>query len=448
MNGAHCAFIIRYSAAIFGTFVLALIFSPRSAAQLNSWEPTGPFHGSAWGYLAVAVDPTNSDIVYTGTYHTSSGYQGIVFKSVTAGPPWTISNSGLNGSPILKIAIDPSNPNTIFAVTYRSGQHLYKSRNGGTTWYAIDPPIFGFAWSFKMSRSNPGLIYAAGDSLYFSQDEGETWISRRLPNNAAADEVAVSPYNPQLIVVSVCEYYDEENCNSRMYRSTDGGATWSQPVLDPPGDVGFGAIEFDPLVPNVVYAGTNVLDANSQIGMYRSQDQGMTWTLQSVPGPIYGLEFDPRTPTTMYAVGMFNLAKSTDGGVTWTPFTSGIPQFGPGFQEIDFSADGRFIHAATSTGVFRTQVRNDVPGFARVNGRVTTADGRGLQNVIVSMIDSLGVSRKGRSGSFGYYAIEDVRTTVTYRVYVTSKTHRFEDRLVQVDGDLSEVNFVGQPINK
>ena len=47
---------------------------------------------------------------------------------------------------------------------------------------------------------------------------------------------------------------------------------------------------------------------------------------------------------------------------------------------------------------------------------------------------------------FGYYALEDLRAKVMYRLYLVSKTHRFDDRIVLLDENLNSVNFVGTPV--
>lgn len=78
-----------------------------------------------------------------------------------------------------------------------------------------------------------------------------------------------------------------------------------------------------------------------------------------------------------------------------------------------------------------------------VSGRVLTADGRGLRNAIVSIIDSHSVMRIVTTGAFGDYGFEDVETGETYVIGVASKRYRFASRVLQVTDTLTSVDFVG-----
>lgn len=78
-----------------------------------------------------------------------------------------------------------------------------------------------------------------------------------------------------------------------------------------------------------------------------------------------------------------------------------------------------------------------------VGGRVTTPDGRGLRNAIVSITDSLGLKRTVTTSSFGYYTFDNVRTGETYEMSVNSRLYRFAPRNVTADDNLAGVDFVG-----
>src|SRR5882762_4679096 len=100
-----------------------------------------------------------------------------------------------------------------------------------------------------------------------------------------------------------------------MFKSTDGGATWSASALVNT----ISALAIDPLTPNILYAAVSG-------GIFKSTDGGVTWDRSGdLPGGV--LVFDPLNPTTLYAggVGTSNdtpgdLYKSTDGGASWSPF--------------------------------------------------------------------------------------------------------------------------------
>lgn len=79
-----------------------------------------------------------------------------------------------------------------------------------------------------------------------------------------------------------------------------------------------------------------------------------------------------------------------------------------------------------------------------VSGRVVTPDGRGLRNAVVSMTDAGGVRRNATTSSFGLYQFADVAQAPGYFIGVSSKRYRFATRQVDVSGNLSNVDFVGQ----
>jgi Carboxypeptidase regulatory-like domain len=80
---------------------------------------------------------------------------------------------------------------------------------------------------------------------------------------------------------------------------------------------------------------------------------------------------------------------------------------------------------------------------ATVSGRVLTPSGLGLRNALVSMIDSQGIRRTATTSSFGLYTFENVRITESYTLSVSSKRYRFTPRILPVNGNLANIDFVG-----
>ena len=80
---------------------------------------------------------------------------------------------------------------------------------------------------------------------------------------------------------------------------------------------------------------------------------------------------------------------------------------------------------------------------AQVSGRVLTPDGRAIRNAIVSLIDALGVRRTATTSSFGLYSFSNVSTGQTYTITVTTKRYRFTPRVMQIDGNVTNLDFVG-----
>src|SRR5512135_3396669 len=108
----------------------------KSAGQtltLNSFLPLIVQNRSGWigpdggTIVALAIDPSNPQTVYAGSY--GSG----VFKSLDGGTTWQAASQGLTNLYIYSLAIDPTHPATVYAGTYRS--QVYKSEDGGKTWH-------------------------------------------------------------------------------------------------------------------------------------------------------------------------------------------------------------------------------------------------------------------------------------------------------------------------
>ena len=112
---------------------------------------------------------------------------------------------------------------------------------------------------------------------------------------------------------------------------------------------------------------------------------------------------------------------------------------------------GEFFHpqaANTTIGFFKTGAVQgpSSPGVAgfTVSGIVTASDGTtGLRNVRVTLTDQNGVVGAATTSSFGFYAFDNVAPGQSYTVRVSSQFYRFQPRLIQVAGDLANVNFVG-----
>src|SRR5262249_52508145 len=97
--------------------------------RINAWTPLGPDGGAV---SAMAIDPTNSAILYAGTYgedQENFGGGGI-FKSTNGGATWSSASVGLSERPgVLSIAIDPLTPTTLYA-SFADAPSLYKSTDG------------------------------------------------------------------------------------------------------------------------------------------------------------------------------------------------------------------------------------------------------------------------------------------------------------------------------
>src|SRR5437016_4341626 len=258
---------------------------------------------SAGRVSALAVHPTNASIVYLGAS------DGGVWKTTDGGQNWTPLTDDQPSLAIGSIAIAPSSPNIVYVGTgeqNNSGDSYYgagvlKSTDGGATWRQLAGPFVG---PFNASRTSGG--------------------------GARIGALAVHPTNPDIVLAAVDR---APAVLAGIYRSTDGGATWTN-VLS--GAVGTDVV-FNPSDPSIVYAALGSSGGSARNGVYKSTNGGVNWNLSGGTGATalpttnlgrIAIGLAPSNPNTLYIgiqntsgalfdtlLGMF---KSTDGAQTWT----------------------------------------------------------------------------------------------------------------------------------
>jgi photosystem II stability/assembly factor-like uncharacterized protein len=128
----------------------------------------------------IAIDPSNSNILYAG------GHNGVIgtgiYKSTDGGASWVFVSSALNftesGNTYLRdissIVVDPNNSNTIYAGAFNQG--LFKSTNGGQSWTQLSNEPSGYISRLIMDKNHKNLLYLLSlNGLYYSPDGGDTW---------------------------------------------------------------------------------------------------------------------------------------------------------------------------------------------------------------------------------------------------------------------------------
>ncbi|HJQ24075.1 MAG TPA: SBBP repeat-containing protein [Blastocatellia bacterium] len=186
------------------------------------------------------IDPADHLKVYAGTD------QGI-FKTTNGGASWAAINTGLPQSLYTGVlAIDPTMTSTLYAGLTYYGAGLYKSTNGGASWSAT-----GFASvqvsALALDPSDPATIYAGtGNGLFKSTDAGGSWggVNAGLTSRTV-NALAIAPANPSVIYAGTA---------NDLFRSTDGGTLWSVAGAGLSGAV-VNALAVDPNNSQGVYAG-------------------------------------------------------------------------------------------------------------------------------------------------------------------------------------------------
>ena len=192
----------------------------------------------------------------------------------------------------------PSRPNTFYFGA--SGGGVWKTDDAGRTWTSLfDKGGSSAIGAIAVAPSNPDVIYAGGGQpeprydvqsgrgVYKSTDGGKTWTDLGLADTKYIGRIWVSPTNPDVVVVGAVGHFFGPSDARGIFRSTDGGRTWSHP-LAPGGYTGVNDIASDPANPRTLFASTwearqypwqsyftEISGPGS--GIWRSDDQGAHW---------------------------------------------------------------------------------------------------------------------------------------------------------------------------
>jgi photosystem II stability/assembly factor-like uncharacterized protein len=256
------------------------------------------------------------------------------------------------GGRVTALALDPNDGNHIWLGAAAGG--VFTSANGGTTWTArfddqaplsigsitAHPTDSLTAWVGTGEDNGGGFSYD-GEGVYKTTDGGATWTWQGLAETRRIGRIAVDPTNPETVFVAAGGDWFHADASRGVYRSTNGGDTWEQ-VLFVANDTGAIDVAIDPSNPNRVYAavwqrqsmGTTWYIGGIQSGVYRSLDGGDTWSKLTNGLPVtasvgrIGLAIAPSSPNVVYALVISNLGrllgvyKTTDSGDTWVKISN------------------------------------------------------------------------------------------------------------------------------
>ena len=254
------------------------------------------------------------------------------------------------GGRVTDIEIPVNDPNTYYVGAASGG--IFKTIDGGGTFNPIfdDQEMLSIG-DIELSRNNPSTIWVGtgevnagggslaydGDGIYRSTDAGMNWESRGLPNVGSIGKVLIDPTTDDTVFVAAMGPLFKNDPNRGVYKTTDGGASWSQ-VLFISDVTGIIDMAMHPSDGNIIYAAawqrerrpTNRIYGGEESGLYRSMDGGLTWLEMTNGLPVLGSqkgrisiaisESNPNVLYTRYADAIGNIQgvyRSNDGGDSW-----------------------------------------------------------------------------------------------------------------------------------
>jgi len=213
------------------------------------------------------------------------------------------------GGRVLAVSGVPGEPEHFYFGSVNGG--VWETRDAGRTWQPIfDGQPIGSIGALAVAPSNPRVLYvgsgeadmrsdiAQGDGMYKSTDGGKSWSQIGLVDSQQIGRVLIHPKNPDIAYAAALGHPYGPNAERGVYRTRDGGKSW-QKILGGKGDgakdVGAIDLAFEPGRPEVIYASL--------------------WQTRRTPWNVY-------PPSNGPGSGLY---KSTDGGDTWKQLTAGLP---------------------------------------------------------------------------------------------------------------------------
>jgi photosystem II stability/assembly factor-like uncharacterized protein len=348
-------------------------FDPKLFSEMR-WRCIGPFR--AGRTVAITGVPHQPNIFYMAAVN------GGVWKTTDSGNTWFPVFDDQDTGSVGAIAVAPSDPNILYVGSgeglqrpdLSTGDGVYKSTNAGRTWTHLGLRDAQQITAILVDPKDANRVFVAAEGhpygpnaergVFRSTDGGQSFekVLYKDENTGAAD-LAFDSTNAQTVFavlwaarVAPWEIRSGESfvaAGSALYKSTDGGSTWSQLTKGLPtsadGGLGRIGIAVAPSQPSRMYA---TVEAKKDAGIYRSDDAGESWQQVNSdhriggrgPGAM-GIAVSPDNPDVIY-VANTTTWKSSDAGKSFVGF-KGAPG-GDDYQRIWISAENPDIIALTA----------------------------------------------------------------------------------------------------
>jgi photosystem II stability/assembly factor-like uncharacterized protein len=303
------------------------------------WRSVGPQRGGR--SITSAGSSSRPNEYYFGAVG------GGLWKTADGGTTWKpVTDGQIESSSVGAVAVAESNPDVVYIGmgetelrgNIMQGDGVYKSVDAGKTWKHIGLADTQAISRIRVDPSNADVVYVsalghpyapnAERGVFRSRDGGKTWQKILYKNErAGAVDLVIDPHNSKVLFAALWDVYrtswtlSSGGPLSGLYKSTDGGDTWTEITRKPGlpngiiGKIGV-AVASDS---NRIYAMVEAEDG----GLFRSEDAGATWSRISEDRRIRQRAFyysriyaDPKAKDTVYVMNT-SFFKSTDGGKTF-----------------------------------------------------------------------------------------------------------------------------------
>jgi hypothetical protein len=266
--------------------------SASTSGALGTWQPLGP--GNVGGRTrALLIDPNNPDVMY------AAAVAGGIWKTINAGAAWVPLNDFLANIAVTCMVMDPTNPNVIYAGTGEGffnadgvrGAGVFKTTDAGALWTRLAATAsdsnFFFVNDLVVSPANGQHVYAATRTgVWRSLDGGASWTQVLVSNvangaNGAMDLVMRTDQGADYIFAAVGSF-----AQAHIYRNTDAGGAGAWVDVYTEANMGRTSLAIAPSNQNVIYAMATDIGAgnynNGLLAVFRSAASGDpgTWATQ------------------------------------------------------------------------------------------------------------------------------------------------------------------------
>ena len=282
---------------------------------------------------------------------------------------------------IVDVAVNESNPFEFYAASATGG--LWKTTDNGVTWRALfERESVHSIGAIAVDQMDPRIVWIGsgeatnrqssswGDGIYKSTDGGETWKNMGLKDSRHIARVVVDPTNSDIVYVAVPGHLWGPNRERGLYKSVDGGATWSL-ILAKDEDTGAVDVAIDPTDPNILYAAMyqrrrapfGFVGGGPGAGLYKSTDGGRNWRqlVRGLPeGPVgrIGISIFRRDPRVVYI--------TLEQGERYTSSIAYGKRLGGVFRSEDKGESWRHMGDWNPRPAYSSQIRVDPSDQSRI----------------------------------------------------------------------------------